>query len=201
MILEPLDENVEEYKKKYAIMHARMNEFKDGCDMSYDVFLEEIAQMDETEYINCIRSSLRGPKVFLKRQPSEMRVNYYNADVLLPWKANIDLQFVLNPYACAMYIVSYISKSQRGMSSMLEQAAKEAASGNMDLKIGYKFLNFVEISAQEAAYLVLQMPLTRASRDVIFINTTQPDQRVFLLQSQEQLDQLPANSTDIESTS
>ncbi|PJE78258.1 ATP-dependent RecD-like DNA helicase [invertebrate metagenome] len=204
MLLEPLETDVDEYRQKYSEIHARMNEFKDGCDMSYEEFLTEVVQIEEAEYIKCIRSSLKGPKIFLKREPKEMRVNYYNTTVLQAWKANLDLQFVLDPYACAMYIVSYISKSQRGMSTMLEQASKEAAEGNMDLKrqvrhIGNKFLNFVEISAQEASYLVLQMPLTRASREVVFINTSLPKDRVFLLKSQEQLKDLPKNSTDIES--
>jgi hypothetical protein len=40
--------------------------------------------------------------------------------VLSAWKSNHDLQFVLDPYACAMYIVSYISKYQKGMSALLE---------------------------------------------------------------------------------
>jgi len=52
---------------------------------------------------------------------------------LKAWKANIDIQFVLDPYACAMYIVSYISKSQRGMSNLMHAAAKEAKNGNFDM--------------------------------------------------------------------
>ena len=130
-----------------------------------------------------------------------MRVNYYSVTVLKAWKANLDIQFVLDPYACAMYIVSYISKSQRGMSSMLENAAREASEGNMDLKrqvrhIGNKFLNFVEVSAQEACYLVLQMPLTRSSRNVEFVNTSEKNQRVYLLKDKETLMQLPEANKD-----
>ena len=49
--------------------------------------------------------------------------------------------------------------------------------------IGNKFLNAVEISAQEAAYLVLQMPMRRSTRDFQFINTSNPDERAFLLKS------------------
>ena len=50
--------------------------------------------------------------------------------LLSAWKANHDLQFILDPYACATYIVSYISKSQRGMSVLLDQASKEAREGD-----------------------------------------------------------------------
>jgi hypothetical protein len=49
------------------------------------------------------------------------------------------------------------------MSALLDQAAKEAKEGNLDLKrqvrhIGNYFVNSVETSAQEAVYLTLQMP-------------------------------------------
>ena len=121
----------------------------------------------------CPYSSLSGAKVFLQRKPYEVRVNPYMKVVLPAWKANHDLQFVLDPYACAMYIVSYISKSQKGMSALLDQAAKEAKEGNLDLKrqvrhIGNYFVNSVETGAQEAVYLTLQMPLTKATRQVVF---------------------------------
>ena len=42
----------------------------------------------------------------LKRDPKDCFVNNYNADVLIGWQANHDIQFVLNPYACIMYIES-----------------------------------------------------------------------------------------------
>ena len=65
--------------------------------------------------------------------------------------------------------------------------------------IGNKFLNSVEISAQEAVYLVLQMPLRRSSREFQFINTSNPDERTFLLKALDKIKELPDKSTDIES--
>ncbi|MCG7875518.1 MAG: AAA family ATPase [Candidatus Thiodiazotropha endolucinida] len=202
MVLQPLETEKDKYYKLYQNIQKTMNNKKDGYDMSYEEFLTDVVQMSEEEYIKCIRSSLNTSKVFLKRNPSEIRVNLYNDSVLRAWKANIDIQFVLDPYACAMYIVSYISKSQRGMSNLLHAAAKEARNGNMDLKrqvrhIGNVFSNSVEVSAQEAVYLVLQMPLTKSSRNVVFINTSLPNQRVQLLKPKSVLDELPADSTDI----
>ena len=131
------------------------------------------------------------------------RVNAYNSTLLHAWAANIDIQYVLDPYACAIHIVSYISKSQRGMSDLLNRAAKEAREGNLDIKrqvrhIGNHFLNSVEVGAQEAAYLVLQMPLTKASRDVVFINTSPSDDRVILIKTDAELEKLTPNSTDVE---
>ena len=202
VLLEPLDVDVDKYKKKYDKIQDKMNKYKDGMNFSFEQFLTKVAEMSEEEYIKCIRSSINGPKVFLKRQPSEIRINLYNENLLCAWNANIDLQYVLDPYACAMYIVSYISKSQRGMSALLDRACKEARQGNMDLKrqvrhIGNQFLNSVEVSAQEAAYLVLQMPLTKGSRDVVFLSTSPPDERIQLLKQKYQLEELSPDSTDI----
>ena len=122
--------------------------------------------------------------------------------LLHAWQANHDVQYIMDPYACAMYVVAYMSKSQKGMSQLLDQACKEAKEGNMHLRdsvkhIGNKFLNSVEISAQEAAYLVLQLPITKCTREVIFINTSHPDERPFLLKEQAILKELPSESTDI----
>ena len=96
---------------------------------------------------------------------------------LLVWiedAPDMDIQFLLDVYACAVYIVNYISKAQKGMSELLREACTEARKGNSSVKqqvrdIGSKFVNNVEISAQEAVYIVLQLPMRKASRQVIFI--------------------------------
>ena len=90
------------------------------------------------------------------------------------------------------------------MSAQLDAAAKEAQKGNFDLKkqvrhIGNVFSNCVEVSAQEAVYLALQIPLTKCTRDIVFIITFTPEERIFSLKSKSVLDVLPAESTDIES--
>ncbi|KAL9974359.1 hypothetical protein ACROYT_G011383 [Oculina patagonica] len=90
------------------------------------------------------------------------------------------------------------------MSRLLEAACEEAKSGNQNIRdrvrhIGNKFINAVEISAQEAVYLVLQMPLRRASRQFQFLNTCNSDERVVLLKTMDKIQQLPDNSENIES--
>ena len=101
MLLYPLEEEVDKYKRKYTELQKAM---------TFEEFLENIAKMD----FSCIRSSLKAPKVFLKQKPKEMRINLFmfNEKILLAWKANLDIQIVLEPYGCASYIVGYISKSQ-----------------------------------------------------------------------------------------
>ena len=116
----------------------------------------------------------------------------------------MDIQFVLDVYACAMYIVSYISKAQKGMSQLLQRACDEARDGNSSIKqqvrdIGNKFLNSVEISAQEAVYIVLQLPMRKRSREVIFIPTAPPDERVQLLKSMNEIEEMDDDSEKIHS--
>ena len=98
----------------------------------------------------------------------------------------MDTQFILNIYGCAIYITSYVVKSARSMFKLLKKACDEAKLRNNNLKqrvriIGNKFLNNVEVSAQEAVYLLLQLPLKKSSRQVIFINTSPSAECVYLL--------------------
>ena len=142
--------------------------------------------ISEEEYIKAIKNSLDAPKIFLKRDPGEIRVNPYIKSLLDAWRANDDLQFVIDPYVCVVYIVSYISKSQRGMSMLLHQACKEARQSKMDLKqqvrhMGNHFLNRVEVSGQKVACLDLRISLSKCSRACKFINTSDEDGLIFVL--------------------
>ena len=107
MLLYPLEENIDKYKKKNVELQKSMNECKENEDIPFDEFLEKNARMDFEDYICCIRSSLKAPKVFLKRKVKEMRINPFNENILLAWKANLDIQIVLEPYGCASYIWLY----------------------------------------------------------------------------------------------
>lgn len=88
------------------------------------------------------------------------------------------------------------------MSELLRKAAEEVKAGNTCLReqirtVGNRFLNAVEISAQEAAYICLQLPFKRSSRQVVFVNTSPPDERVSLLKPQYLLKQMDENDEDI----
>ena len=63
----------------------------------------------------------------------------------------------------------------------MRQGRAILASNNKLREIGNRFLNSVEISAQEAVYIVLQLPMRKSSRQVIFINTAPPEERVIKL--------------------
>ena len=184
MVLKPLakedidEKELDEIKTNSALVVNKLAGMKYGSQKNYQQFLQEM-HLTGDQYIKAIQYTLQRDTLFLKRSPSEIRVNSYNPDLLKAWRANMDIQYVLDPYACAVYILSYITKGQRGMSKLLEKTSDSSKSGNKALlsqirHIGNKFLNSVEISAQEAVYLALHMALQRSSRNVVFINTSNP---------------------------
>ena len=188
------------YEEYYKRVQEHLNTLE--RDITFEDFLKEL-DLGDDEYMKAVQTSVKTEKVFLKRKPIENRINPYVKDLLGVWKANHDVQFVLDAYACAMYIVSYINKSAKGMSTLMAEACKEARQGNKTVKesvrhIGNKFLNAVEVSAQEAAYLILQLNMSTKSRKCEFVSTNPQSERTFLLKARKELEALPSNSTEIE---
>ena len=92
---------------------------KEGEDIFFDQLLFELSLAKEN-YSLAIISSFNAPTAFLKRNPNELRMDNYNPACLSAWRANMDIQFVVDVYACAVYMVTYISKAQKGMSELLQ---------------------------------------------------------------------------------
>ena len=84
------------------------------------------ADTSHEKYTRALEVTNKGRIVILKRQPNECNVNNYNAPVTLAWQANTDIQYVLNAYACVMYVASYIMKTDRAMGQLLKRVASEA---------------------------------------------------------------------------
>ena len=59
----------------------------------------------------------------LKQSKGEENVNAYNADLLLAWQANMDIQLIGSVYATASYICSYMCKGESGE---VKKAIREA---------------------------------------------------------------------------
>ena len=106
------DDELDQHKDAWQFIKKYLNDMKEGEDITFDQLCINL-KLTEQNYLLAIRSSLKTPTIFLKRKPNELRVNNYNAACLGAWRANMDIQFVLDVYACAVYIVSYISKAQK----------------------------------------------------------------------------------------
>lgn len=112
--------------------------------------------------------------VVLQRKLDELYTNQYNPCLLKCWNANMDIQFVTDPFSCIVYMISYISKSEREMGMILKQTKLEAEEGNASARdtlknIGSAYLNHREVSAQEAVYRVCNLRMKECSRKVVFV--------------------------------
>ena len=98
------------------------------AESSTDVSLADLlykADLTEKEYVEALQTSCTGNVVVLKCETNECCINKYNPAVMLAWQANIDILFVLNAYACVMYVASYIMKTERSMGELLKRVATE----------------------------------------------------------------------------
>ena len=65
----------------------------------------------------------------------------------------MDIQFVIDAYACVMYIPSYMMKNKKGMSELLKQVGNESRTEDITgqlRRLGSAFLHNREESAHEA---------------------------------------------------
>ena len=118
------------------------------------------------------------------------------------WRANHDIQPCLSPYAMIEYILNYVTKGQKGMSAQMERHVKMPTKVTWILNNQFStlvmcFENPVETGQEEAAFLHLQAAMTFMSRESVFINTSPPGDRTFLVKSKKELEQLDPESTDI----
>ena len=105
-------------------------------DKSLDEILV-LASVTLDEYTKALEVSNKGNVVLLKRKSSECMVNNYNGPAMLAWQADMDLQYVLNAYACIMYVASYIMKTDRAMGVLLKHVASEARTKEPNQKSGF----------------------------------------------------------------
>ena len=131
----------------------------------------------------------------------EVDINNYNKDILHLMESNMDIQFEHEKYGLTTYVINYIGKVDAGMCQMLRDTAAEAEAGNAFIadkfrKISNIFLNSNLMSAQEAAYHVLSLHLSKSSRCTVFINTSPIADRVRMLKSDDLLQCMNADSTD-----
>jgi len=215
MILEPLDfhdsvyseddiqKQIANLKETYKFVKQNISiQIKNkNLDLSFEEFLKDL-NLSHEKYIEVIRSELKHAKVFLQRSLKDVKINCYNSKILNLHEGNMDMQFMIDAYACARYVSDYMNKVHKGMSKLLRCVSKEISLGNMDLKkqfqkISNTYVKKLEISAQEAVYYLLGLPVSQCSRLVSFINTNLPENRVHVVKPPAQLKLMDSNDTDI----
>ena len=190
-------------KKVFSQVQKILDEISDFENVTLDHVLEASGVTME-EYIDALSISKNGHSVVLQRKLLEMNINNYNPAVLRAWRANMDIQFILDAYACVMYVTSYMMKSERAMGELLKQVVKETRGDDIRTqlrKLGTTFLNHREVSAQETVFRLLSMPLKRQSRTVVFINTDPKKERATLTKPMSAINSLEDDDEDLYQTS
>ncbi|KAK3101585.1 hypothetical protein FSP39_004665 [Pinctada imbricata] len=142
---------------------------KSGTESLLEMIGTDQATYQQAQYTVATRQN-----IVLKRKPNEVWINQYNPTLLKCWDANMDIQFILDPFSCIVYVISYISKAEREMGMILKQTKIESEEGNLNAHqtmkaIGSAYLHHREVGVQEAVYRVCGLKMKESSRKVVFI--------------------------------
>lgn len=149
----------------------------ENCNFNSVEHLFKHLRINQATFERAYKTFSRNTQVVLKRQVNEAWVNQYSKPLLKCWNANLDIQYVVDAYACVVYIISYISKSEREIGLLLSNAQKEARKdGNVSAKealknLGSAYLHNRDVCAQESVYRLTNMHLKECSRKVVFVPT------------------------------
>jgi hypothetical protein len=156
-------------------------------------------------YYDILRSSIKRTTVFVRRTCRDLMVNTYNKWIISRHRANMDIQLVVDAYAAAAYVASYLTKSNAVMSATLRNAQKQNYDGNKNIRkkllsIANVFHNSVEVSAQECIYTLLSLPISKSSRETIYISTHIKNDRHCIIKQRRDLLKMDRNDHDIYQT-
>ena len=87
-------------------------------------------------------------------------------------------------YACAQYVVGYLTKNESGMSKLLKAVndqSKGMSNSDVIKEISSVLDKHREVSIQEAIYRMLSLPMTKSSIRVKYLSTIHPHFRDGLL--------------------
>ena len=206
-VLYPAEEPVTEQAKTIfsdtlTAVYEKLSSLEPNTDPSLADILEdlEIPLALYLKALQWIKTKQGRPAILLKRKPIEGCINFYNPVLLKAWQANMDIQIVDHVESCIMYVSSYISKPEKTLGDVLKSVSKSCepqGPKKMMQMVSKKFLSHREVSAQEAVYRVLSLPLIRGSRQVIFVPTDLPENRTKLLKPLKIIQELDDEEEDL----
>ncbi|XP_024120187.1 uncharacterized protein LOC112141313 [Oryzias melastigma] len=203
MITRP-DENsedsleVEKAKAKLRPLNALLKE-PESETLTFAQLLAKCS-LTLTEYKRCLHLMKTSSTVILKRDPKDCWVNAYNPHVLQAFDSNMDLSFILNAYSVIMYLTSYITKQEHGLSEYLKTVIENSSSNSTnqadDMKeVMQAYSKKREISAQECVTRLCGLPMKKSSRGIVFVPTD--DNAVKMSRPISQLEDMTSESEEV----
>ncbi|EDS38200.1 conserved hypothetical protein [Culex quinquefasciatus] len=198
----PADDSRRSALKKRALEFREILETK-----TFETLEDFLADCECTEeyYLEVIRAWLQRPAFFFKRPMNQLYMNPFNVWIGGVLRSNSDLQFIMDEYSCASYLVDYVNKTNRGISAFhrelleLQEQYPDYDYQGLLKKLGVRVLNSVEMCSQEAAWILLRLPMSEASRKIEFVPTMWPNERTRCRKRHQQMDDegLDDDSTDV----
>jgi hypothetical protein len=115
----------------------------DPEDIDFEAFLNKM-NLTYKQYETAMRCSIRRPTVFLKRSINSCFTNAYLKSLAEVWQANMDVQFILDPFGAARYVCSYITKSSAGVSKLMQATSEQIKAGDIQVSVS-KFAKFSSV--------------------------------------------------------
>ena len=186
VIAKPLsDDNTTKEEKKTLKAEAKKflskaRDLLNDPDIDENISIEDFVKaidpdLTSEKYMEYIKITEKGKKIFLKRDFKERYVNNYNEEMLHVWNANMDIQLAIEPYSVISYMVNYITKSENAVTAFLKEALDGTATKDANIKLNVlktAYLTHRQIGASEAVYKVLPgMRLKDSNITCIFIAT------------------------------
>ena len=126
-------------------------------------------------YEDALGISSYGYKVVHRRDIDECYVNNYNAEWIISWNSNMDLQLSLCYHSVITYVSDYFSKDDSGTMPHILEALKRL--GNESLQssmaiVANMFLTHRQIGESEAFYKILpHLQMKHSNIDAVFLPT------------------------------
>ena len=168
--------------RKVNILDSEKQNFEKPKEF-FDI-LEEL-EIAENDYYHALSISTDiYYQIHFKRPISSCFLNNYFSESLMAWKANIDIQAVINHYKTVAYMCAYFSKSEDESSEAMKQAAKDVTAMNLNgseqmKSISKAYYTKSECSVQEAVYHVIPV--------LIFADSNLPEHRNIICRNEDEI--------------
>ena len=172
----PLEE-AQAIKLDYNLIITTLQNVHTGNPIPFQQFLNQTTLSQQRYYKALQVYYIHQTSILHQRLPGEKMINKYNPKLFQLWLGNMDISFVLNPSACAKYIVSYMTKSFRELSLTLKEYIRDLNYNNRSpnsilSSIMTKLITASQVGIQEAiCYIGYKKKLAVKSRKVISIYT------------------------------